>query len=158
SSVGRLFDAVSALVLSVGEVSYEGEAAVWLEAVVDPDVEEAYPLPATADDMSVSRADWRPLIAGVLDDLKCDTAPGVMAARFHNALVEWATRVAAAEPWADVVLSGGCFQNHWLAVRVREALEKLGRRVYSHGLIPPNDGGLAAGQLAIGAAILDRKR
>jgi hydrogenase maturation protein HypF len=158
SSVGRLFDAVAALVLGVGEVSYEGEAAVWLESVVDPHVEEAYPLPVTDDGMGVSRADWRPLIAGVLDDLKRDTAPGVMAARFYNALVEWATRVAVAEPCPDVVLSGGCFQNRWLAIRVREALEKLGRRVYSHGLIPPNDGGLAAGQLAIGAAVLDRKR
>jgi hydrogenase maturation protein HypF len=154
SSVGRLFDAVAALVLGASEVSYEGEAAIWLEAIVDPNVEEAYPMPVTIDDPGVSRADWRPLIAGVLDDLSGDTARSVIAARFHNALVEWATQVAAAEPCADVVLSGGCFQNRWLVVRLREALEKLGWRVYTHGLIPPGDGGLAAGQLASGAAIL----
>jgi hydrogenase maturation protein HypF len=158
SSVGRLFDAVAALVLGVTDVSYEGEAAVWLEAVVDSRVEEAYPLPETIDDMGVSRADWRPLIARVLVDLRRGTAPGVIAARFHNALVDWAARVAAAEPCADVVLSGGCFQNRWLLARVREALEKMGRRVYSHGLIPPGDGGLAAGQLAIGAAVLESKQ
>jgi hydrogenase maturation protein HypF len=152
SSIGRLFDAVAALVLGVAEVSYEGEAAVWLEAVVDPHVQEAYSMPMMVDDLGVSRADWRPMIARVLDDLKRDTARGVIAARFHNALVEWATAVATAEPSPDVVLSGGCFQNRWLAVRLREALERLSRRVYTHGLIPPGDGGLAAGQLAIGAA------
>jgi hydrogenase maturation protein HypF len=158
SSIGRLFDAVAALVLGAGEVSYEGEAAVWLEATVDADVEEAYPMPVITDDMGVSRADWRPLIVGVLNDLKRDRATGIIAARFHNALVEWATQVATAEPCPAVVLSGGCFQNRWLAVRLREALERLGRRVFSHGLIPPGDGGLAAGQLAIGAASLGAKR
>ena len=126
--------------------------------MVDPSVQEAYPLPAAVDDMGVSRAEWQPLVVGILDDLKRDTATGVIAARFHNALVAWGTEVAAAEPYLDVVLSGGCFQNRWLAVRLPEALEKLGRRVYSHGLIPPGDGGLAAGQLAIGAAILEAKR
>jgi hydrogenase maturation protein HypF len=157
SSVGRLFDAVSALVLGAGPVSYEGEAALWLEVAVDPRVDEAYSLPMCKDDKAIARADWGPLIGRVLDDLKRNVAAGVMAARFHNALAEWAAQVAALEAHSDVVLSGGCFQNCWLSVRVRSAIEKLGRHVYSHGRIPPGDGGLAAGQLAVGAALLASK-
>jgi hydrogenase maturation protein HypF len=55
-------------------------------------------------------------------------------------------------PHEDVVLSGGCFQNRFLAERTLEALEASGRRVYLHGQIPPGDGGLAVGQLAVALA------
>jgi hydrogenase maturation protein HypF len=54
-----------------------------------------------------------------------------------------------------VVLSGGCFQNATLLTRTRQALEAAGRRVYCHGLVPPGDGGLAVGQLAVALATAD---
>jgi hydrogenase maturation protein HypF len=85
SSMGRLFDAVAALVLSANEVSYEGEAAVRLEAVVDPaDAAGSYPLPFAAENMGLVRADWRPLVRGVVADMRRETPPGVVAARFHG--------------------------------------------------------------------------
>jgi hydrogenase maturation protein HypF len=81
----------------------------------------------------------------------------VIAARFHQALADWAAAVAAAVPASPVVLGGGCFQNRLLLERTRMALERAGRRVYHAGRIPPNDGGLAAGQLAVALAALARK-
>jgi hydrogenase maturation protein HypF len=166
SSVGRLFDAVAALLLQTREVSYEGEAAAWLEAVVDPGVTEAYPLPlgpAPVDGPQVGgpgllSGDWRPLFRALLEDTRLDVPVGISAARFHNALVEWTARVVVHQPCAEVVLGGGCFQNGWLTERTKTALQNLGRRVYCPGRIPPGDGGLAAGQLAIALAALNPKR
>jgi hydrogenase maturation protein HypF len=152
SSMGRLFDAVAALALSMNDVSYEGEAAIRLEAVVDPDAVGSYALPFGAEDKGVVRADWRPLIREVVADLRRGTPPGVIGARFHRALAEWAAAVAALHPGLPVVLSGGCFQNATLLTGARQTLEAAGRRVYCHGLVPSGDGGLAVGQLAVALA------
>lgn len=156
SSVGRLFDAVSALVLGGDMVSYEGEAAVWLEAAVDETVEDAYPLTrwSTAGESDGIRGDWEPLVAAVLSDIERGVPAAVCAARFHNALASWAVGVAALHPGLEVVLGGGCFQNGVLLRRVRAVLEAQGRRVYSPETIPPGDGGLAVGQLAVALASL----
>jgi len=148
SSVGRLFDAVAALTLGVRGVSYEGEAAVWLESVADPAVSEGYPLPAVGD--------WRPMLTDLLDDLSHDKPAGRIAARFHNGLANWALAVARDHPLADVVLGGGCFQNRVLAERTIAGLRSVGRRVHLPGLVPPGDGGLAVGQLAV--ALLQSQR
>jgi hydrogenase maturation protein HypF len=151
SSMGRLFDAVAALLLAVREVSHEGEAAAWLEAVADPDETETYPLPLDRSD-TLLRGDWRPLCRALLDNVRSGVLPSVCAARFHNALASWAAAVVALHPQADVVLSGGCFLNALLTVRTSEAIERLGRRVCRHSLVPPSDGGLAVGQLAVALA------
>lgn len=157
SSVGRLFDGIAALVLGVHEVSYEGEAAMWLEAVADPLVTDAYPLPirsldarsCAVGDPMVPRSDWRPMLSAILDDLARSGDAATIAARFHNALAAWAGAVADSQPQTDVVLSGGCFQNCLLTERTLEHLYRAGRRVVAQGRVPPNDGGLAAGQLAV---------
>lgn len=157
SSVGRLFDAVAALVLNIHEVSHEGEAATWLEAVADPAVTDAYPLPmrqlgehaVPAGDLCLARADWRPMVSAILQDLDAGETPGVIAARFHNALAGWAAAVVVEQPQHDVVLSGGCFQNRLLTERTLELLRHAHHRIYTHSKIPPGDGGLAAGQLAL---------
>jgi len=147
SSVGRLFDAVAALALGACRVSYEGEAALWLEAAADPAVSGAYPLPGS---------DWRPLLAALLGDLARDVPPGIVAARFHNGLATWAAEVAASQPLADVVLVGGCFQNRLLCERTADGMRSLGRRVHTPGLVPPGDGGLAVGQLAVAMRLYGR--
>ena len=69
SSMGRLFDAAAVLVLSVREVSHEGEAASWLEAVADPNETEAYPLPLDHSEV-LPRGDWRPLFRALLADVR----------------------------------------------------------------------------------------
>ena len=151
SSMGRLFDAAAVLVLSVREVSHEGEAASWLEAVADPNQTEAYPLPLDHSEV-LPRGDWRPLFRALLADVRAGVAPSLCAARFHNALAGWAGAVVTPHLQVDVVLSGGCFLNTLLTIRTRDVVERLGRKVYRHSHIPPGDGGLAAGQLAIALA------
>lgn len=160
SSVGRLFDAVAALVLGAREVTYEGEAAIWLEAVADPAETGSYPLPLVpADacpkapgDRSIPRADWRPLLTALREDIERDVDVRVVAARFHNTLAQWGAAAARQSPLGDVVLSGGCFQNRLLTERAIEAIAATGKRVHVHDLVPPGDGGLAAGQLAVAMA------
>ena len=151
SSMGRLFDGVAALVLGIHEVSYEGEAAVCLEAIADPAVAEAYPF---ALDVSggIVCMDWRPMLTAILDDLAADVAPEAIAGRFHATLSAWAAAGVAQLPVQDVVLSGGCFRNRLLAEQTLVAVRNGGRRAYSHRHIPPGDGGLAAGQLAVAVA------
>jgi hydrogenase maturation protein HypF len=96
--------------------------------------------------------DWRLLLTAILDDLARDIAPGSIAARFHNALAVWAGSVIRQQPFLDVVLGGGCFQNRLLAERTIEEILSTGRRSYLPSLVPPGDGGLAVGQLAVGLA------
>jgi len=149
SSVGRLFDGVAALLLKVALVTYEGEAPLMLENAVDPHEASAYPI-EVGD--GFARADWRPLIRCLTDDLARDVDVGICAARFHNALAAWAAVIASRSPFDDVVLGGGCFQNAFLTSRTRTALEAIGKRVHVPSRIPANDGGLAAGQLAVAMA------
>src|SRR5262249_33784055 len=140
TSMGRLFDAVAALLLPVGRTSYEGEAAIRLEALADGPVSDSYELAVDP----AGRGDWGSLRCSVLNALRRGTTAAVIAARFHQALAKWAAAVAARYPGLPIVLGGGCFQNRLLLERTRSALEETGRRVYHAGRIPPGDGGLAA--------------
>jgi hydrogenase maturation protein HypF len=99
----------------------------------------------------------RPMWHALLDDLLRETSAAVIAARFHKglagALAALASRLASTPPRFDTVaLSGGCFQNAVLAQQTARRLEAAGFQVLTHGQVPPNDGGLALGQAAIGAA------
>ncbi|NQT37242.1 MAG: carbamoyltransferase HypF, partial [Planctomycetes bacterium] len=147
SSMGRLFDAVAALCGLPGRCSFEGHAAMALEFAADGDVEEAYPLPISDDEPAV--ADWEPLVRAILADRRAGEPIGRISARFHNGLAEMAVAVARREGRPDVVLTGGCFQNALLTERVRGRLVRDGHNVYTHRCVPPGDGGLALGQLAV---------
>ena len=164
SSVGRLFDAVAALLLGAGEVSHEGEAAAWLEAVADPTVTDAYELPLRppgectgVGDPAVPRGDWRPMVEALLADLARRVSPGSSP---PGSTTPWRGGPPPwwpAQPLRDVVLGGGCFQNRLLTERTIEAIRETGARVYGPGPIPPGDGGLAAGQLAVAMSVLARR-
>lgn len=151
TSVGRLFDAVAALCGVRAEVNYEGQAAVELEAVLDPDEPSAYALPVTG-----MMLDARPVVRAVALDVERGVAAPVIAARFHNALaVATATACASAAERSGtrtVVLSGGVFQNRTLLARATRRLQGAGLRVLTPELLPPNDGGIAYGQLAVASA------
>jgi hydrogenase maturation protein HypF len=157
TSAGRLFDAVAALVGLHQRAGFEGQAAMALEHAVDPGVADAYPLDvragATQPGGAPSVVDWRPLLEAVLTDLRGGREPGVIAARFHNGLVEAITAVAKAVGEPTVALTGGCFQNQLLVTRTAARLRAAGHRVLLHRETPPNDGGISLGQIAVAAAM-----
>jgi len=156
SSMGRLFDAVGALCLGRLEVTFEGQAAVELEAAAAtaPGARGAYPLPLTADLV----LDPRPTIAAATADVAAGRPAGVIAARFHHAVArataQACARAAEGAGVSTVVLSGGVFQNRLLAEETAALLGAARLRVLLPERLPPNDGGIAFGQAAVAAARL----
>jgi hydrogenase maturation protein HypF len=155
SSAGRLFDAVASLVGLRQHVHFEGQAAMELEwACAGVDTTERYPFvcrsPEDPRDGAVV-VDWQPLLAAVLADVRSGAAPGWISARFHNALADVIVEVAQRVGERRVVLTGGCFQNRRLTERAVTRLTEEGFRPYWHQRIPPNDGGIALGQLVAAA-------
>ena len=144
SSVGRLFDAVAALVGTRRTSSFEGQAAMELEFARQRDVADAYSFVVTTAAPIV--VDWEPAIHVLLDDLARGENAGVVSARFHNGLVEAAVDVAKKVGERKIVLSGGCFQNRYLTEHAVERLREEEFELYWHQRIPPNDGGIALGQ------------
>ncbi len=150
TSVGRLFDAVAALLGLRTHSGFEGHAAMEVEFAAHGATEEgAYPLPLSDGEPAV--ADWEPLVTALLDDLSRGAPVPQMAARFHNALAAHAVEVAERAALLQVVLSGGCFQNAYLTERIRLRLQEVGFRVYTQRKVPPNDGGIALGQVYVAA-------
>jgi hydrogenase maturation protein HypF len=150
SSLGRLFDAVAALCGLPPRVTFEGQAAMRLEYGADPAVEAAYAFPLSEATPAI--ADWEPLVRAVLEDRRVGLPVAVIAAKFHNALADLAVAVARRANCPQIALTGGCFQNALLTVRVRERLLAAGYNVYIHQEIPPGDGGIALGQVLVAAA------
>lgn len=152
SSVGRLFDAAAAL-LGLAQVSrFEGEAAMRLEFAADPVASGAeYPYSARERDGLVI-VDWAEWIDAMLDDLLHSRPAGLIAARFHRTLARVIADLAARAAQPRVVLSGGCFQNARLLELTVRRLRRDGFEVYWPRHVPPNDGGIALGQLAVAAA------
>jgi hydrogenase maturation protein HypF len=158
TSAGRLFDAVAALCGVRSEVSYEGQAAVELEALLDPAEDGALPLPLRDDGGAPIVLDGRPTVRAVVEERRRGVPAAVISARFHNALAaataEACARAAGRCGTGTVVLSGGVFQNRRLLERTGELLRAAGLRVLVPEALPPNDGGIAYGQLAVAAARL----
>lgn len=163
TSMGRLFDAVASLTGLCGQTSFEGQAAMAVQFAAEQGMEasrggkEAYPIDLVPSDNPGTKRmlDWRPMINAVLDDLRRGNRAELVAARFHAGLAEGAFRVAQAAGLPRVVLTGGCFQNRLLLSLVRHRLEAAGFTVYSHSLVPPNDGGLSLGQAMVAAHCLN---
>ena len=149
SSMGRLFDAVAALAGLPATISFEGQAAMALEFAADVEEPSAYPMAHGRGTPAV--ADWEPLIRALLADRANGVPVARISARFHNALIQWAVTVARQWEGREVVLTGGCFQNAHLSHGLRRELSQAGFRVYSHRQVPPGDGGIALGQLAVAA-------
>jgi hydrogenase maturation protein HypF len=150
TSAGRLFDGVAALTLGLGHCQFEGQAAMMLEAVSDPDELLAYSIPVSSG--PTKELDWRPLIAAVLRDRVAGVAPGAIAMRFHRGLAATVALVCKMFAPLPVVLGGGVFQNRVLVELLAQELADSSQPLGLPGLIPVNDGGLAAGQLAVACA------
>lgn len=158
SSAGRLFDAVAAILGLRQQARFEGQAAMELEFALGPtETEETYPfqvLEATKggksrswNPQSPSVVDWAAMIHAILEDLERRLPSRLVSAKFHNTLAEMIVEIAKRAGEKRVALSGGCFQNRYLTERTIRRLQSEGFRPYWHQRIPPNDGGIALGQI-----------
>jgi hydrogenase maturation protein HypF len=149
SSAGRLFDGVAAIALGVVSADNEGQPAMLLESAADPMVEASYEFSILGT--KPFQLDWTPMIKQLLDDRQAGLPLEVMAAKFHNGLARAIVKVCSRFR-LPIILSGGVFQNRLLTEHVVEELADSRQPLGLHQEIPPNDGGLAAGQLAVGLA------
>jgi hydrogenase maturation protein HypF len=155
TSAGRLFDAVASLIGVRQKCTFEGQAAMALEALAS---EDAPPYDFVLDDRFADFAetrwktpplvvDWRPMIEGLLADMRHGSA-ALVAGRVHATMATMIAAVARRLGARRVVLSGGCFQNRLLLERAIVELRGIGVTPYWHQRVPPNDGGIALGQIA----------
>jgi hydrogenase maturation protein HypF len=150
SSMGRLFDAVSSLANVRQEVNYEAQAAIELEALVDPDENGAYRFTLVDENI-----DPVPVIRELVHDLRAGVSIPKIAARFHNGVAHMVDQVCRAmrdqSGVEEVALSGGVWQNMILLSRTVRLLRQSDFRVYLHRQVPANDGGLSLGQAVVAA-------
>ncbi|WP_414530073.1 carbamoyltransferase HypF [Nodularia chucula] len=167
SSVGRLFDAVAAAIgIYPEECSYEGQAAIAMEALVDPSKlnnhEETlnYPFHLNFSD-SIYYIDYKAMWQAILQDLQKQITQSDIATKFHKSLAQIIVNVVKHLRQENlinqVVLTGGVFQNSILLIQVTQSLENLGINVLTHRLLPTNDGNISLGQAIITAAQLTAK-
>jgi hydrogenase maturation protein HypF len=153
TSAGRLFDAVAALLGFGRPVSYEGQAAIWLEQQARSSHEAAL-LPFSFDHEGI---DYRPALEALVLARLGGSDPAALARAFHRGLAgvlgRTVVELAASHGTDTVVLSGGVFQNELLLSDRKDALTSTHLRIWTNRLVPPNDGGLSLGQaaLALGA-------
>lgn len=152
SSCGRLFDAVSALLGVRTRISYEGQAAIELEALAERGVPSA-PYPYRVQSAETHRIDFAPMIAAICRDLGDGRDTADMAHAFHQTIaagiLDVCARIRQESGATRVVLSGGVFQNRLLTEEAARLLSASGFQPFCHRLVPPNDGGLALGQAVI---------
>ena len=153
TSIGRLFDAFASL-LGLCQISdFEGQAAMALEACaskcefirtvrINPHLH--YPIRVIEAECLL--LDWQPLLTGVLADLNHISREEI-AARIHHSLANWVFAIAEKTNATRLVLSGGCFQNAYLVDAIVHAQQAQDYQLFRHATIPPNDGGLALGQI-----------
>jgi len=157
--VGRYFDGFGALALGRARSTYEGQVAIAWDQVANESILDAYPA-----EIDRTRTPWevdlRSAVRAAVDDLRAKAPAGDVSARFHNAVVAVTVELLNAL-WADrgglpVALTGGVFQNAWLAAGIESQISNK-CRVLRHSEVPPGDGGIALGQALIADAILGDK-
>jgi hydrogenase maturation protein HypF len=153
--MGRLFDAVAALIGIRQSVNYEAQAAMEMEALSD-DLGAADPYPFSISGEMPHEIDVGPMLAAISSDVVAKVPSSAIISRFHRAvtqiIVDVCVRIHDEEGIREVALSGGVFQNVLLLQHSIGRLEALGLDVLTHRIVPPNDGGLALGQAIIAAS------
>ena len=151
TSVGRLFDAAAAVLGFTRSITFEGQAAIWLEQLARgaPSV-GLYPFP-----FENQQLDFRPLLQAVVHDRNRGRSRAEIARAFHrgvaNGLRDAVLQICSAFKVEIVVLSGGVFQNELLLADTKSLLENEPVRIWTNHLVPPNDGGISLGQAALAA-------
>jgi hydrogenase maturation protein HypF len=165
SSLGRLFDAVASLLGLRGEVLYEGQAAIELEMLArkgksDKGQSSDYEIITNTRDQMPTTLDVAPMFRAIVSDMQQGVPAPQIALRFHHAIAELLATVSLVtreQTGLDVVaLSGGVFQNRLLLEQLVTRLEHMAFRVYVNRRVPPNDGGISLGQIAVAAARLQK--
>ena len=151
TSVGRLFDTVAALLGFTRQVTFEGQAAMWLQTLASgAPLGRPYPFPFVGIEL-----DFRPLLHAVVADRVRGRDTGEIARAFHRGIAEGLSEaiwsLAQAQTLSTVVLSGGVFQNELLMHDLQAILQPTSLRIWTNSLVPPNDGGLSLGQAALAA-------
>ncbi len=159
TSAGRLFDAAAAVIgVCVERQTYEGQAAMELEALARPHMSAERGYAADISCEPCMRIDWASMWEGLVADVRKGIDPGKIAARFHiglcDVVAQVATSIAGREGICRVVLSGGVMQNRLLLAGLHHRLCNHNLEVLVHHRVPANDGGLALGQAVI-AAVCD---
>lgn len=166
SSLGRLFDAVAALLDLRDDVLYEGQAAIELEMLAARlPCSEHYPFAlreaSAQQNAAPTLLDVAPMIRAIVDDVQQGASAAQIALRFHCSIAEMLAHACARareqSGLQTVALSGGVFQNRLLLEQLLARLEAQGFQVLLNRRVPPNDGGLSLGQLAVAAARLERE-
>ena len=151
TSMGRLFDGVSAILGISYWNTHQAQSAQLLEYAAWEHPEAALELPLPLRDTDPIRLDWRPMVRAVVEDLRKGTPVEVLASAFHHALVRASLEVARRIQCSQVVLAGGVFCNRFLTEGILETFWPEGFRVFVHSQLPPTDGSLAAGQAWVAA-------
>ncbi len=153
TSCGRLFDGVAALLSVCTDALYEGEPAIELEQKLDDSVGSGYsfPLEERGDFLYIS---WKPAVRDIIEDMKSEDV-SFISSRFHNGIADAfkdaCIRVSKTTGVERAALSGGCFMNVRLLLRLEEGLRRAGLTVFTHSTVPCNDGGISLGQLIVAA-------
>jgi len=151
SGAGRLFDGISAMIGVCDKNTFEGEAAIALEAIARPRIAEDYPV--NIKFKGTMEIDFSHTVLRIIDDMKKGEEKGVIAAKFHNTIVTVILRVAeklsSLHSIRDIVLCGGVFQNMYLLERTIAGLQSRGLKVHIHDKVPTNDAGISLGQAYI---------
>lgn len=148
SSVGRLFDAVAAVLGIRQIVSYEGQAAMELEFLINEIIsDESYKIEIVKM-KNTMLLDWKEMFTHIIKDKKENVSLNMISVKFHNALVNAIVNVAKLSGEKNVVLSGGCFQNKYLLENTILKLRDNGFNVFWNKEVPANDGGISLGQIA----------
>ena len=156
SSFGRLFDAVASLANVRQKITYEAQAAIEFEALIDEKKLDFYHFNLSEDD--ILKINWKNLICEVVSDVSGGIPVSTISAKFHNAvanlILDLSLKMREKFALNKVALSGGCFQNVALLRRAIRLLSENDFEVFTHQKVPPNDGGLALGQAVIASQIL----
>lgn len=154
SSVGRLFDCISALVIRRTHITYDAQAAIELESVIKSDVSDFYPYSIEEKEEHLEIG-YEEILSSILRDMKDGKTPSYISAKFHNtvckATIDCVCKVRNKYCINNIVLSGGVFENVYLLSSMKRGLKEHGFHVYHNMKIPTNDGGIAFGQ-AVAAA------
>ena len=151
SGAGRLFDAISAMIGVCDQNTFEGEAAIALEAAAVPGIMQDYPVDIKFRE--TMEVDFSHTVLGIIKDMVKGEEKGVISSKFHNTIITAIQRVveklSSLHQIKGVVLCGGVFQNMYLLERAINGLESAGMSVFIHDKVPTNDAGISLGQAYI---------